>query len=420
MTAAGTFALDTNIYLTSSAIASTTNLLSGNGSGNAVSSGIAASNVPLLNAANTFTNTGNTSFAGNVGIGTTGPLSKLDFGTSAANAKIIVGTYMAGASSEWTGIGMDSSTAGIRIAGDPSLDTFPIADFGYYSADANHNWTNLVRVQQNGNVGIGTTSPGAKLNVYDVDANLYNKTGMDVNVAYGNPGGGKTTTALSIGVPNLGTNTNSLTSYGLYIDDIYSYYGLNSPTDNDNFGLYVKGGANNYIQGNVSIGDTTATSMFNVGTANQFQVTSTGVSSAGAGSTDLNGSGVPEVHCLADGTGGCVTLGGAVSCSNVTLGSGAGTGASCNSVIGHDSGHSIEITTGTTPAGSLATLFTFAFTTSRSEKPVCAVVPELYQYTLMSQVPLTLSGGSTTIYSVISGSTAVPASTSLNFQVVCN
>jgi hypothetical protein len=271
-----------------------------------------------------------------------------------------------------------------------------------------------------GNVGIGTTSPGAKLNVYDVDANLYNKTGMDVNVAYGNPGGGKTTTALSIGVPNLGTNTNSVTSYGLYIDDIYSYYGLNSPTDNDNFGLYVKGGANNYIQGNVSIGDTTATSMFNVGTANQFQVTSTGVSSAGAGSTDLNGSGVPEVHCLADGTGGCVTLGGAVSCSNVTLGSGAGTGASCNSVIGHDSGHSIEITTGTTPAGSLATLFTFAFTTSRSEKPVCAVVPELYQYTLMSQVPLTLSGGSTTIYSVISGSTAVPASTSLNFQVVCN
>jgi hypothetical protein len=342
MTGAGTFSLDTNIYLTSSAIASTTNLLSGDGSGNAVSSGIAASNVPLLNAANTFTAT----------------------------------------------------------------NTFNNAT---YSA-----------LFTGGNVGIGTTSPGAKLNVYDVDANLYNKTGMDVNVAYGNPGGGKTTTALSIGVPNLGTNTNSLTSYGLYIDDIYSYYGLNSPTDNDNFGLYVKGGANNYIQGNVSIGDTTATSMFNVGTANQFQVTSTGVSSAGAGSTDLNGSGVPEVHCLADGTGGCVTLGGAVSCSNVTLGSGAGTGASCNSVIGHDSGHSIEITTGTTPAGSLATLFTFAFTTSRSEKPVCAVVPELYQYTLMSQVPLTLSGGSTTIYSVISGSTAVPASTSLNFQVVCN
>jgi hypothetical protein len=371
MTAAGTFALDTNTYLTSSGVSGMTATqvpiaatattvtssmaLAGSGAGittgptsstsgdlmsftgtagQAADSGIAASNVPLLNAANTFTNTGNTSFAGNVGIGTTGPLSKLDFGTSADNAKIIVGTYMAGASSEWTGIGMDSSTAGIRIAGDPSLDTFPIADFGYYSADANHNWTNLVRVQQNGNVGIGTTSPGAKLNVYDVDANLYNKTGMDVNVAYGNPGGGKTTTALSIGVPNLGTNTNSLTSYGLYIDDIYSYYGLNSPTDNDNFGLYVKGGANNYIQGNVSIGDTTATSMFNVGTANQFQVTSTGVSSAGAGSTDLNGSGVPEVHCLADGSGGGVcgtstpAFSAITSATNTTASMVVGTGGS--------------------------------------------------------------------------------------------
>jgi hypothetical protein len=256
MTGAGTFSLDTNIYLTSSAIASTTNLLSGDGSGNAVSSGIAASNVPLLNAANTFTAT----------------------------------------------------------------NTFNNAT---YSA-----------LFTGGNVGIGTTSPGAKLNVYDVDANLYNKTGMDVNVAYGNPGGGKTTTALSIGVPNLGTNTNSLTSYGLYIDDIYSYYGLNSPTDNANFGLYVKGGANNYIQGNVSIGDTTATSMFNVGTANQFQVTSTGVSSAGAGSTDLNGSGVPEAHCLADGSGGGVcgtstpAFSAITSATNTTASMVVGTGGS--------------------------------------------------------------------------------------------
>jgi hypothetical protein len=70
-------------------------------------------------------------------------------------------------------------------------------------------------------------------------------------------------------------------------------------------------------QGNVSIGDTTATSMFNVGTANQFQVTSTGVSSAGAGSTDLNGSGVATAHCLADGTGCPATFsnGGIGDCS---------------------------------------------------------------------------------------------------------
>jgi trimeric autotransporter adhesin len=78
MTAAGTFALDTNTYLTSSAIASTSNLLAGDGAGNAVSSGIVGSNVALLNAANAFSSSGNTSFAGSVGIGTASPSQKLD------------------------------------------------------------------------------------------------------------------------------------------------------------------------------------------------------------------------------------------------------------------------------------------------------------------------------------------------------
>jgi hypothetical protein len=95
---------------------------------------------------------------GNVGIGTTGPQSKLDFGTSAANAKLVIGTYTSG--NFWTGIGMDTTTAGIRIAGDGTSSLLPIADFGYYSNDASHNWTNLVRIQQSGNVGIGTTTFG--------------------------------------------------------------------------------------------------------------------------------------------------------------------------------------------------------------------------------------------------------------------
>jgi hypothetical protein len=92
--------------------------------------------------------------------------------------------------------------------------------------------------------------------------------------------------------------------------------------------------------------------MFNVGTANQFQVTSTGVSSAGAGSTDLNGSGVPEAHCLADGTGcpsttaaisgmtsGQVAIAGSattITSSKVLAGSGAGiTTGPTSSVANH-------------------------------------------------------------------------------------
>ena len=112
MTAAGTFALDTNTYLTSlsgallatgattgatsqaqvftdgvtlSNLSSYSGNLASIGSGGALSdSGIAASNVPLLNAANTFTATNtfnNATYSalftgGNVGIGTTGPGDK--------------------------------------------------------------------------------------------------------------------------------------------------------------------------------------------------------------------------------------------------------------------------------------------------------------------------------------------------------
>ncbi len=100
---------------------------------------------------------------GSVGIGTTGPQSKLDFGTSVANNKIIIGTYMSG--NQWTGIGMDTTTAGIRIAGDVSGGIQPLMDVGLYSNDASHNWTSRMIVQGNGNVGIATTSPAYKLDV---------------------------------------------------------------------------------------------------------------------------------------------------------------------------------------------------------------------------------------------------------------
>ena len=95
---------------------------------------------------------------------------------------------------------------------------------------------------------------------------------------------------------------------------------LNGETDLD---LFVSSGSTSSLSysavtvkgntGNVSIGDATATAMFNVGTANQFQVSSTGVASMAAGST-VNSTAI----CLADGTG-CGINGAAtqttVSCS---------------------------------------------------------------------------------------------------------
>jgi hypothetical protein len=218
MTGLGTFSLDTNIYLTSSAIASTTNLLSGNGSGNAVSSGIAASNVPLLNAANTFTATNtfnNATYSalftgGPVGIGTTNPGYPLQ---------------------------IKSGNAG-------------------FSFDAvNQNWGTTFGT--GGNFGIYAEAPGSTTGGFE------QMGGSTRNDAQRN--------AIIFGVNNTET-------------------------------MRIDGNFIGHILGNVGIGTTAPAALLSVGSSSQFQVNSAGVSSAGAGSTDLNGSGVPKAHCLADGT----------------------------------------------------------------------------------------------------------------------
>jgi hypothetical protein len=85
------------------------------------------------------------------------------------------------------------------------------------------------------------------------------------------------------------------------------YVGLTTGTPGGTgFGVWGDTGTALFVRrvdGNVGIGTTAPAALLSVGSSSQFQVNSAGVSSAGAGSTDLNGSGVPEAHCLADGTG---------------------------------------------------------------------------------------------------------------------
>jgi hypothetical protein len=104
-------------------------------------------------------------FQGNVGIGTTGPAAKLDiagtnsslalsFGNTVPNNPLFINTY-----GGWSGIGMDQSTAGLRLAGDYASGNNPLVDIGYYSSAtvAHANWVSRVKVLNNGNVGIGVT-----------------------------------------------------------------------------------------------------------------------------------------------------------------------------------------------------------------------------------------------------------------------
>jgi len=110
---------------------------------------------------------------GNVGIGSSSPAAKLDivgtnsaialsFGTTVPNNPLFINTY-AGS----MGIGMDQTTAGIRLAGDYSAGSNPLVDIGYYSsATVSHaNWVSRLKVINNGNVGIGTASPTTLLSV---------------------------------------------------------------------------------------------------------------------------------------------------------------------------------------------------------------------------------------------------------------
>jgi hypothetical protein len=93
-------------------------------------------------------------------------------------------------------------------------------------------------------------------------------TGLRIIDKTSNSGSGQIGTGLYVAAPYDGTNasgsTYALTKYGIYVDDIYSFYGLNSSTGNANFGIYVKGGANNYIAGTLGVGVTNATQKFQV------------------------------------------------------------------------------------------------------------------------------------------------------------
>jgi hypothetical protein len=89
-----------------------------------------------------------------IGVAGTTPQCRLDFGTSAANAKIVVGAYMNG--DAWTGLGLGASNPCLRFAGDPAAITTTgmLCDFGVYSVDSAHVWSSIANIDGQGNLNV--------------------------------------------------------------------------------------------------------------------------------------------------------------------------------------------------------------------------------------------------------------------------
>jgi hypothetical protein len=101
--------------------------------------------------------TGNTILNGKVGIGTAYPNAPLQLGNSTGNRKFVL----------WEGVNNDHQFHGLGINSNLLRYQIPgtTDSHGFYAATSSTASNELMRIQGNGNVGIGTASPSTKLHV---------------------------------------------------------------------------------------------------------------------------------------------------------------------------------------------------------------------------------------------------------------
>ncbi len=172
-----------------------------------------------------YSNAGTNYFSANVGIGTTTPTTKLEVvGDASASGNITVGQNSA----------LRSQYGPLNLAYKSGLNT----------------WTTAMVLQDTtGNVGIGTTNPGAKLQLYGVATS-------------DTPG---SNSYLSWGGDNRYWNIRGATT-GLEDLAIDRYYA----------GSYYEAMRIQRSTGNIGVGDTSPLALFTVGSGDLFQVDSTG------------------------------------------------------------------------------------------------------------------------------------------------
>jgi hypothetical protein len=141
--------------------------LGSNGVGsNYIESGNPAWNAsPVLNITGYDGNPGTTAFNGNVGIGTTNPIARLDFGATGSGVPL----FYLNSSVDLRGFGLDMSGNGYEFS-----NFFPSNASSRYAIGTYNGTTFNTKmvVLNNGNVGIGSMAPGSKLDILGGDINL--------------------------------------------------------------------------------------------------------------------------------------------------------------------------------------------------------------------------------------------------------
>jgi len=209
--------------------------------------------------------------SGNVGIGTTGPLDALQLGNGTARARLRIESYE---NIQPYHIGMKLGTGGIYVwMGATAEGHFQFSD---------QNGSALVTFQQAGNVGIGTTGPAARLQVWNtgvpysyinlrpVDTDVYLDMKRNASGNYHGIGfyGGSTREWLIGYEGGAGINSDDLLFKGT--DGVYKM--VIQQTGNIGMGYNNPGTAKLAINGNVGIGTTNPLSKLEVNGVGSFSL----------------------------------------------------------------------------------------------------------------------------------------------------